>query len=229
MLQYVTTDWKPILENALSKCNNIENKILEEREKFSGLLEIYPPPSEVFAAFNYFNFNELKVVIIGQDPYHQPNQANGLAFSVKDGIKIPPSLQNIFKEIHNNFDKKYIKPESGNLEYLAKQGVLLINNTLTVRQGKPNSHLKIWKGFSNIIIREIMKRHNKIIFMVWGNNAKKIIDNNLMLEYIDNHIFYRSSHPSPLSANKGGWFNKGYFSKVNESLKEIGKKPISWV
>jgi uracil-DNA glycosylase len=229
MLEYVNTDWKPILQHALSKCNDIEEKVSDERNRFTDLLEIYPPPSEVFAAFNYFNFNKLKIVIIGQDPYHQPKQANGLAFSVKDGIKIPPSLQNIFKEIHNNFDKKYIKPESGNLEYLAKQGVLLINNTLTVRQGKPNSHLKIWKGFSTIIIREIMKRQKNVIFMVWGNNAKKIIDNKLMLEFIDDHIFYRSSHPSPLSANKGGWFYKGYFSKVNKRLIELGKEPIQWI
>ena len=144
---------------------------MKKRMKFEGFLEIFPPQNLVFNAFNRFNFLDLKVVILGQDPYHQPKQGNGLCFSVDDGIKIPPSLKNIFKEISNdlNLDNEF---KSGNLEYLADQGILMLNNSLTVLQSKPNSHLKYWKGFSPKVIEYICANKENVIFLLWGNNAK---------------------------------------------------------
>ena len=169
----------------------------------------------------------MKVVIIGQDPYHQKNQANGLCFSVSDNIKIPPSLNNIFKEIYKD---KNIKIKNGNLEYLAKQGVLLLNNTLTVTESEPNSHYKYWKGFSNKIIEYILLNKNNIVFLLWGNNAKNIFkniikDSNINLE---NHLILKASHPSPLSANKSGWFDNNHFIKTNEFLKSKNKEEIKF-
>ena len=178
-LQYIDTDWKEIITKILNyeKLGSIEEKLSEEYQNFEGLSEIYPKKELIFNAFNYFNFKDLKVVIIGQDPYHQPNQANGLCFSVNDNIKIPPSLKNIFKEIYSNYNLELPNLTNGNLEYLAKQGVLLLNNTLTVRQSSPNSHLQIWKGFSDEIINYILQNNENIVFLLWGNNAKKILKN----------------------------------------------------
>ena len=221
----VNTNWKSILQNILNDFPTLENDLEKEEELFEGLAEIYPPKQLIFNAFNHFNIEDLKVVIIGQDPYHQPNQANGLAFSVQDGIKIPPSLINIFKEICTNLEIPYNKPNSGNLTYLAKQGVLLLNNTFTVRQSKPNSHLKIWKGFSDRIIDYILENKKDVIFMLWGGNAKKIIEKKDM----SNHHVFKSNHPSPLSANRGGWFNLNMFNDVNVKLRELEKEEIKWL
>lgn len=223
----IDTDWKEIITDILKseKYNEIEKNLIEEYENFEGLAEIYPKKELIFNAFNYFNFEELKVVIIGQDPYHQPNQANGLCFSVNENIKIPPSLKNIFKEIYDNYDLEYTNLTNGNLEYLAQQGILLLNNTLTVRQSTPNSHLKIWKGFSYEIIKYILENHNNIVFLLWGNNAKKILKN----KDIKNHYILEANHPSPLSANKGGWFGNKNFIKTNEILSKNNKKEINWI
>ena len=226
-IDIIKTDWKEIITDILKsdKFNDIEKNLIEEYENFEGLAEIYPKKELIFNAFNYFNFEELKVVIIGQDPYHQPNQANGLCFSVNENIKIPPSLKNIFKEIYNNYDLELPNQTNGNLEYLAQQGILLLNNTLTVRQSTPNSHLKIWKGFSDEIIKYILKNHNNIVFLLWGNNAKKILKN----KNIKNHYILEANHPSPLSANKGGWFGNKHFIKTNEILSKNNKKEINWI
>lgn len=226
-LDNIKTNWKEIITEILKldKFKNLEKNLIEEYENFEGLAEIYPKKELIFNAFNYFNFEDLKVVIIGQDPYHQPNQANGLCFSVNKNIKIPPSLKNIFREIYDNYDLELPNLTTGNLEYLAQQGILLLNNTLSVRQSTPNSHLKIWKGFSDEIIKYILKNHNNIVFLLWGNNAKKILKN----KNIKNHYTLEANHPSPLSANKGGWFGNKHFIKTNKILEENKKEKINWI
>tara|TARA_Y100000389_G_C17407902_1_gene489114 strand:+ start:719 stop:1414 length:696 start_codon:yes stop_codon:yes gene_type:complete len=226
-LHNIKTDWKEIITKILNseKLGTIEEKLSEEYKNFEGLSEIYPKKELIFNAFNYFNFKDLKVVIIGQDPYHQPNQANGLCFSVNKDIKIPPSLKNIFKEIYSNYNLELPNLTNGNLEYLANQGVLLLNNTLTVRQSTPNSHLKIWKGFSDEIINYILENNDNIVFLLWGNNAKKILKN----KELKNNYILEAHHPSPLSANKGGWFGNNHFTKTNEILDKNNKEKITWI
>lgn len=183
----------------------------------------YPPKEEIFAAFNQFSFDKVKVVIIGQDPYHGPSQANGLCFSVHDHIPFPPSLKNIFKEIHHDLNQDV--PTSGNLERWARQGVLLLNATLTVRKGEPGSHQnKGWEIFTDAIIQQLVAQNEKIVFMLWGGYAKKKgvkINRN-------KHKILESGHPSPLSANKGHWFGNKHFSQTNAFLKSIGKTEIVW-
>ncbi|QTE23447.1 uracil-DNA glycosylase [Polaribacter cellanae] len=183
----------------------------------------FPKGQDIFASFDFCSFNDLKVVIIGQDPYHGPNQANGLCFSVKDGIPNPPSLINIFKEISKDLGKE--PPQSGNLEKWAKQGVLLLNATLTVRAHEAGSHQKQgWETFTNEVIKQISKENENIIFLLWGGFAKK------KAKLIDKkkHFILESGHPSPLSANRGYWFGNKHFSKTNEILKDLGKKEILW-
>ena len=183
---------------------------------------IYPPQDEVFNAFKYTAFDEVKVVILGQDPYHGPNQAHGLAFSVNYGIKTPPSLLNMYKELHDDLGL-YI-PNNGFLEKWAKQGVLLLNTSLTVRDSEANSHSKIgWQTFTDNIIKKLNEREKPIIFILWGNNAKakeKFIDTN-------KHYILKGAHPSPLSANRG-FFGCKHFSEVNRILKELKEKEIDW-
>jgi uracil-DNA glycosylase len=223
-MEFINTDWKIIIQDIIEKnFPKLFLQIEKERLDFDGLAEIYPPKEEIFHAFNFFDFNELKVIIIGQDPYHQPKQANGLAFSVADNIKIPPSLVNIFKEIYKD-NLEELPKKNGNLEYLAKQGVLLLNNSLTVRQSNPNSHLKYWKGFSDKIVKYINDNSEKKIFLLWGNNAKK------MKKFInlEKHLVLEATHPSPLGANKGGWFGCDHFNKANKFLIENKKEIINW-
>lgn len=183
----------------------------------------YPNATDIFAAFNHCSFENTKVVIIGQDPYHGPNQANGLCFSVKDGIKHPPSLINIFKEIESDTGKQY--PESGNLERWAKQGVLLLNATLTVRAHEAGSHQKKgWENFTDAVISILSKNKEHVIFILWGGFAKK------KAKLIDSkkHSLLLSGHPSPLSANRGYWFNNQHFSSCNKILEDLGNKIITW-
>lgn len=183
---------------------------------------IYPPGKEIFRAFDCCDFDTVKVVIIGQDPYHGPGQANGLCFSVRDGIRIPPSLLNIFKEIHKDLGKSI--PSSGDLERWAHQGVLLLNATLTVRATSPGSHQnKGWETFTDAIIRKISDEKNNVVFMLWGAYAQKkgeIIDRS-------KHHVLMSAHPSPFSADRG-FFGCKHFSKTNEYLKSKGLKEIEW-
>ena len=185
--------------------------------------QCYPQGKHIFAAFDHSPFEKTKVVIIGQDPYHGPNQANGLCFSVSDGIQHPPSLINIFKEIESDLGNPY--PKSGNLERWADQGVLLLNATLTVRAHEAGSHQKKgWENFTDRVIKTISKEREGIVFLLWGGYAKKkavLIDEN-------KHYVLTSGHPSPLSANRGYWFGNKHFSKTNELLIKIGKKPIEW-
>ncbi|MEK6480828.1 uracil-DNA glycosylase [Catalinimonas sp. 4WD22] len=183
---------------------------------------VYPPGKEIFRAFDLTGFDNVKVVILGQDPYHGPKQANGLAFSVRDGLQMPPSLVNIFKEIKQEYGKEF--PPSGNLERWAKQGVLLLNATLTVRAKQAGSHQKKgWEEFTDSVIQHISEEKEDVVFMLWGAYAQKkgaIIDES-------KHLILKSPHPSPFSADKG-FFGNDHFKKANEFLKEKGKEEIEW-
>lgn len=183
---------------------------------------IYPKVENIFNALNLVKFNDVKVVILGQDPYHEPNQAHGLAFSVEGNVLLPPSLQNIFKEISNDLNIEQSK--DGNLERWAKQGVLLLNTVLTVRKGQANSHKdKGWEQLTSRIIELLNKRETPIVFLLWGSQAKKIGEklNN------KNHLILTSVHPSPLSAYNG-FFGCKHFSKANEFLQKNGLEKIDW-
>lgn len=183
----------------------------------------YPKGGDIFAAFDHSPFDKTKMVIIGQDPYHGPNQANGLCFSVKDGIQHPPSLVNIFKEIESDLGKPY--PKSGNLERWAEQGVLLLNATLTVRAFQAGSHQKKgWETFTDAVIRKLSDKKEGVVFLLWGGFAKKKSD---LIDSSKHHVL-TSGHPSPLSANRGYWFGNKHFSQANEILRKIGEKPIEW-
>jgi len=183
----------------------------------------YPKGSQIFAAFNACAFDNVKVVIIGQDPYHGPGQANGLCFSVNDGIPFPPSLVNIFKEIHTDLQQPI--PPTGNLERWAKQGVLLLNATLTVRKGEAGSHQnKGWEVFTDAAIQQVSDKNEGVVFLLWGGFAKK---KGAKINR-EKHCVLESGHPSPLSANKGHWFGNKHFSKANAYLKSKGKPEITW-
>jgi uracil-DNA glycosylase len=183
---------------------------------------VYPPGREIFRAFDTCGFDETKVVIIGQDPYHGPGQANGLCFSVADGVRTPPSLVNIFKEIRNDLGKPI--PSGGNLERWAHQGVLLLNATLTVRASSPGSHQnRGWETFTDAVIQTISASRENVVFMLWGSYAQKkgvIIDRT-------KHCVLESPHPSPFSADRG-FFGNRHFSKANEYLVSKGIAPIEW-
>lgn len=193
-----------------------------KNKKYDDILSvIYPKEEDMFKAFNYSSFNDIKVVILGQDPYGSQGQANGLAFSVNDYCKIPPSLNNIFEELSR--DLNISKPDTGNLEAWAKQGVLLLNSVLTVEEGLPESHYGIgWEDFTNHILSLLSKR-GKVVFMLWGKKAQE------KLEYIDqtSNLILMTSHPSPFSVNQG-FKGCSHFSSANNFLKEYGFEPINW-
>ena len=184
---------------------------------------VYPPGKQIFAAFDSCPFEQVKVVILGQDPYHEPRQAHGLCFSVNDGIPFPPSLQNIFKEIES--DLGIPVPASGDLTRWAQQGVLLLNATLTVRAHQAASHQgKGWETFTDAVIQRLTEKKSNLVFLLWGAYAQR------KGAYIDTqkNLVLKSVHPSPLSANRGGWFGNHQFSKTNQYLKEQGMQEISW-
>lgn len=213
--------WKPYLQEEFNKpyFENLIHYIKSEYEQH----QCYPVGKNIFSAFDWCPFEELKVVIIGQDPYHGVGQANGLCFSVNDGIAHPPSLMNIFKEIGSDLGKDY--PKSGNLERWAHQGVLLLNATLTVRSQQPGSHQnKGWESFTDAVIKTISEEKDHVIFLLWGGYAKqkeKLINTR-------KHVILMSGHPSPLSANRGYWFGNKHFSKTNSLLEQAGLKTIVW-
>jgi len=192
--------------------------LIEERKRHS----IYPPSSKTFSAFNFTPINEVKVVIIGQDPYHGEGQAHGLCFSVQEGVKPPPSLRNIFKEIKR--DLKIEMTGSGNLEKWARQGVLLINATLTVRAGEAGSHQKKgWEQFTDSVIRKLSEQQSAIIFLLWGAYAQRKAE---LIDTSKHHILM-STHPSPLSAHRG-FLGCSHFSKTNAILRSEGLQEIDW-
>lgn len=184
--------------------------------------KIYPPPASIFKSFEACPFESVKVVILGQDPYHGPNQANGLCFSVNDGVPLPPSLQNIFKEIESDIGSAALR--SGNLMRWATQGVLLLNATLTVEGGKAGSHQrKGWEQFTDRVIEEISQRREGVVFLLWGRYAQEkgaAIDT-------QKHLVLKAAHPSPLSAHSG-FFGCKHFSRANAYLLEAGREPIDW-
>lgn len=217
----IADSWKNILQPEFEKpyFKELTNFVRQEYQKNT----CYPPGNNIFSAFNYCDFDAIKVVIIGQDPYHGGGQANGLCFSVSDGIKHPPSLINIFKEIESDIEASY--PESGNLEKWAKQGVLLLNATLTVREQEAGSHQKKgWEQFTDAVIAKISEHRQQVAFLLWGGFAKK------KGSKIDTkkHCILTTGHPSPLSANRGYWFGNKHFSKTNSYLESVGKVPIVW-
>ena len=217
----IHNSWKPFLKTEFEKpyFQALANFVKQEYQNQT----CYPPGSLIFSAFDKCAFQDLKVVIIGQDPYHGVGQANGLCFSVSDGISHPPSLINIFKEISSDIGKPY--PESGNLERWAAQGVLLLNATLTVRAHQAGSHQnKGWETFTNEVIKAISNHKKEVVFLLWGGFAKKkakLIDK-------EKHHILTSGHPSPLSANRGYWFGNKHFSQTNSLLEKVGLAPISW-
>ena len=213
--------WKKILNEEFNKSYFKElSHFVEEAYTKS---ECYPPKEQIFEAFNSCTFDDMKVVIIGQDPYHDVNQAHGLCFSVNDEITHPPSLKNIFKELNNDLGIDI--PESGNLEHLAKQGVLLLNATLTVRAHEAGSHQKKgWEQFTDAVIQNISNNREGVVFLLWGGFAKK------KGRKIDRkkHFVLESGHPSPLSANRGYWFGNKHFSKTNDYLQQNNLESIKW-
>ena len=215
----IHNSWKTRLANEFENHYFVKLKqfLLEEQSKHV----IYPPENLIFSAFNFTPFDDVKVVILGQDPYHGPGQANGFCFSVNDGMRLPPSLKNIFKEL--NTDGGCEIPLSGNLEPWAKQGVFLLNATLTVRKETAGSHQKKgWEPFTDSVIKLISAEKQNVVFLLWGNYAKakaELIDAN-------KHLILQAAHPSPLA--RGAFFGSKPFSQTNAYLKQHGKKEIDW-
>jgi uracil-DNA glycosylase len=216
----IASSWKQRLAPEFEKPYFVQLSEFVKNEYLSET--VYPPGKEIFKAFDRCEFDQVKVVIIGQDPYHGPGQANGLCFSVREGMRIPPSLVNIFKEIHADLGKPI--PTSGDLERWANQGVLLLNATLTVKAGAPGSHQsKGWESFTDVVIRKISEEKESVVFLLWGAYAQK------KGEVIDRkkHLVLMSAHPSPFSADRGFFGNK-HFSKTNQYLKSKGLPEIDW-
>jgi uracil-DNA glycosylase len=216
----IEESWKNILKEEFESAyfESLSEFLRTEKKQYV----VYPPGQEIFTAFNLTPFNRVKVVILGQDPYHGPGQAHGLSFSVPEGIAHPPSLINIFKEIRS--DLGIPVPKSGNLTQWAQQGVLLINAILTVRANTPTSHRnKGWEMFTDAVIRNLSEKRKNLIFLLWGNFAQakeSLIDSS-------NHYILKAAHPSPLSASRG-FFGCRHFSKTNEILESHGVRGIDW-
>jgi uracil-DNA glycosylase len=215
-----TTDWNPLLRSEFDEpyWNELQAFVAEERAHHT----IYPPHDDVFAALHLTSFEGLKAVIVGQDPYHGPQQAHGLAFSVRPGISIPPSLRNIHTELHDDLGLDI--PDHGSLVDWARNGVLLLNTSLTVRAGQAGSHSgKGWETFTDRVIRVANAHEEPIVFILWGNHARR------KRELLDTsrHIVLESPHPSPFSANNG-FFGSRPFSRANEALVAAGREPIDW-
>lgn len=223
MQSNLNPSWQTILSTEIEKhyFQDLLKSVEEEYQNHT----CFPPEELIFAAFDNCSFENLKVVIVGQDPYHGIGEANGLCFSVNDGVRIPPSLRNIFREINDDFDSVFM-PTSGNLDHWAKQGILLLNASLTVRKDSPNSHKNLhWNVFTGAVIQKISEEKENIVFLLWGNFAQKKgakIDRK-------KHFVLESGHPSPMSANQGKWFGNKHFSQTNNYLKEKGNSSIKWI
>ena len=217
----IEQSWKEYLQGEFEKPYFQQLTESVRREYSAGAC--YPPGKLIFNAFNLCPFNEVKVVIIGQDPYQEPGQAHGLSFSVQEGVQCHPSLQKIFKEINNDLGTPI--PENGDLSRWAQQGVLLLNATLTVRAHQANSHSALgWQKFTDAAIQALAANREHLVYMLWGGYARSkayMIDKN-------RNLVLESVHPSPLSANRGGWFDQHQFSRANNYLIEQGLTPIEW-
>lgn len=215
----ITQNWYQLLKDEFDKPYYIALDDFLAKEYATKT--IYPKAENVFNSINCVKYDDVKVVIIGQDPYHEPNQAHGLSFSVENGVALPPSLKNIFKEIKNEFG---FENKNGNLLCWAKQGVLLLNSVLTVEKGKANSHKdKGWENITKKIISLLNNRQKPVVFLLWGASAQKI--GQIIIN--PQHFVLKSAHPSPLSAYNG-FFGCGHFAKTNEILTSLGQKPIDW-
>jgi uracil-DNA glycosylase len=214
------TDWNPILRQEFAKpyWTDLQEFVATERSRH----EVYPPGAEVFAALHLTPFAEARVLILGQDPYHGPGQAHGLCFSVRPGVQLPPSLQNIYKELES--DLGCPPPDHGCLEHWARNGVLLLNAVLTVRAHNAGSHAsKGWEAFTDEVIRAVSAKQDPVVFVLWGAYARKkrpLIDTS-------RHVIIESAHPSPLSAHNG-FFGSRPFSRANEALQAAGRAPVDW-
>jgi uracil-DNA glycosylase len=220
---FINAAWQTILSDEIEKPYFLD--LMKEVEDEYQNQTCFPPKDLIFSAFNNCSLENLKVVIIGQDPYHGEGEANGLCFSVNDSVKIPPSLRNIFREMNTDLDSIFF-PTTGNLESWAKQGVLLLNASLTVRKDNPNSHKHLkWNLFTDAVIQKISEEKENVVFMLWGSFAQKKgakIDRN-------KHLVLESGHPSPMSANQGKWFGNKHFSQANEYLKNHNLGMIDWL
>ena len=215
----ITKNWANLLKNEFEK--PYIKELQDFLEKEYSTKTIYPEMANIFNALNAVKYEDVKVVIIGQDPYHEPNQAHGLAFSVQDGVEIPPSLVNIYKEIEDDLGIKC--QNTGNLIRWAKQGVLLLNTCLTVRRAQANSHRgKGWEIFTNEVIKLLSKRQEPMVFILWGSNAQAFAP-----EIASHHLILKAPHPSPLSAYRG-FFGCKHFSKTNDFLISHNQTPIDW-
>ncbi|WP_445711893.1 uracil-DNA glycosylase [Flavobacterium sp.] len=222
MLMKLEKSWKKILKKEIE--DDYFKALLDTLEEEYLNQICFPPKELIFNAFNQCSFEDTKVIILGQDPYHGEGEANGLAFSVNDGIKIPPSLRNIYREVNADFDTIF-EPNSGNLERWSKQGVLLLNATLSVRKDSPNSHKHLkWQQFTDAVIQLLSNKKEHLVFLLWGAFAQKKV------KFIDEnkHFILISGHPSPMSANQGKWFGNKHFSQVNTYLEQIRKEQIEW-
>ncbi len=216
----INQEWFQVLEQEFSKAYfaDLKSFLLEEKNKY----QVFPPGNRIFAAFDFTPFSQVKVVILGQDPYHGYGQAHGLCFSVPEGIPKPPSLINIYKEL--NSDIGIPIPQSGNLEEWAKQGVLLLNATLTVRANQAGSHQnKGWELFTDEVIRQLSNLHTGLVFMLWGSCAQAKVS---LIDNTKHHIL-KAVHPSPLSVYRG-FFGCKHFSQANHLLMLSGKSPVDW-
>lgn len=214
------TDWNPILRVEFEKpyWSALQQFIAAERSRYT----VFPPHEDVFAALHLTPFADTKVLLLGQDPYHGPDQAHGLSFSVRPGVPIPPSLQNIHKELTD--DLGIDPPDHGSLEPWARRGVLLLNTTLTVRARSAASHQKRgWETFTDQVIRAISDKTERVVFILWGTSARRKKD----LIDTARHVIIESAHPSPLSAHRG-FFGSKPFSRANSALVEAGREPVDW-
>ena len=217
---HLGNDWVGLLECEFQKDYYLQVRQFLKSEYSTRV--IYPSMHDIFNALKYTPFSETKVVILGQDPYHEPHQAHGLAFSVQEGVKVPPSLVNIYKELYDDIGMEI--PSHGDLSSWARQGVLLLNATLTVRQGQANSHQKIgWATFTDNIIKLLNQSQRPIVFLLWGGNARS----KKAFITSKHHLVLESVHPSPLSAYNG-FFGCRHLSRANEFLKSTGQAPIDW-
>ena len=223
MQLHLNSSWQTILADEIQKPYFLElmNAVDEEYKNHI----CFPPKELIFSAFNNCSFDNTKVVIIGQDPYHGTGEANGLSFSVNDSVKIPPSLRNIFRELNDDLDSIFM-PTSGNLESWAKQGVLLLNASLSVRIDTPNSHKHLkWGTFTDAVIQKISEEKENVVFMLWGSFAQK---KGAKINR-EKHLVLESGHPSPMSANQGKWFGNKHFSQANLYLKQHNLEKIDWL
>ena len=219
----IPTTWNEFFQSIQNKEYSISLHKFLDREYSEHIC--YPPRKLLFNAFKLTPLSKVKVVIIGQDPYHEPGQAMGLSFSVPSTVKVPPSLVNIYKEIADEYDTT-IDLSNGDLTYLAKQGVLLLNSILSVRAHEPMSHdIKEYQMFFKDVLDVLDKQHRPIVFLLWGGSARRL----KVLLHNPSHLVLESAHPSPLAANKGGWFKNNHFRLANEYLKKNKTMPIEWV